>query len=217
MYGLNLFYSPSMYCLLYCYWNFEGKTQLAMQLCVDTRLPKQFGGNGAESIYIDSEGSFSPERCYDMAKALVDHVHNSAQRSKRTRSSNNNPTRKVVPKDFTPDSILDSIHVFRVYDETCQSATILSLPTFLKKRKENGHMVKLLVIDSIAFHYRVCHFDYLSCFFILQFLIQFSVLTHVQSVCKYCHFLGISHHETVLKLGLQITYKIIDIHSSIFI
>lgn len=143
------------YCILYTVYSIlhmyctVGKTQLAMQLCVDTHLPRQFGGTGGESIYIDSEGSFSPERCYDMAKALVDHVHNSAQRSK-------NDARKVVPHDFTPDSILDSIHVFRVFDETCQSATILSLPKFLNERKERGKVVKLLVIDSIAFHYRVC-------------------------------------------------------------
>ena len=120
-----------------------------MQLCVDTHLPKQFGGTEGESIYIDSEGSFSPERCHDMAKALVDHVKHSAKRSK-------NDARKVVPADFNTDSILDSIHVFRVFDETCQSATILSLPKFLNELKEKGKMVKLIVIDSIAFHHRVC-------------------------------------------------------------
>ena len=45
-----------------------GKTQLAMQLCVNARLPFNHGGVEGESIYIDSEGSFSPERCYSMAK-----------------------------------------------------------------------------------------------------------------------------------------------------
>ena len=45
-----------------------GKTQLAMQVCVDARLPRGHGGTEGEAVYIDSEGSFSPERCFDMAK-----------------------------------------------------------------------------------------------------------------------------------------------------
>lgn len=45
-----------------------GKTQLCMQLCVDARLPESFGGVAGESVYIDTEGSFSPERCHTMAQ-----------------------------------------------------------------------------------------------------------------------------------------------------
>lgn len=45
-----------------------GKTQLSMQLCVDARLPIQFGGVAGEAVFIDTEGSFSPERCFTMAK-----------------------------------------------------------------------------------------------------------------------------------------------------
>lgn len=121
-----------------------GKTQLAMQVCVDAYLPKQFGGAEGESIYIDSEGSFSPERCHDMANALVNHVKSSATRRKAE-----------IPESFNVDSILDSIHIFRVYDETCQTATIYSLPDFLRGMQSKGRDVKVLVIDSIAFHYRV--------------------------------------------------------------
>jgi RAD51-like protein 2 len=45
-----------------------GKTQLCMQLCADARLPVAFGGVAGESVYIDTEGSFSPERCHTMAQ-----------------------------------------------------------------------------------------------------------------------------------------------------
>jgi RAD51-like protein 2 len=45
-----------------------GKTQLCMQLCVDARLPISFGGVAGEAVYIDTEGSFSPERCHTMAQ-----------------------------------------------------------------------------------------------------------------------------------------------------
>lgn len=30
-----------------------------MQLSVDVQIPETFGGNGAETVYIDTEGSFS--------------------------------------------------------------------------------------------------------------------------------------------------------------
>lgn len=123
-----------------------GKTQLAMQLCVDTKLPKLFGGVEGDSVYIDSEGSFSPERCLDMAKALVDHLQSSAKRSNGT---------KHFPEGYSAETILDSIHVFRVYDETSQTATINSMPDFLNKMQDSGRPVKLLIVDSIAFHYRV--------------------------------------------------------------
>lgn len=48
-----------------------GKTQLSMQLCVDASLPTTFGGVAGESVYIDTEGSFSPERCFTMAKVSL--------------------------------------------------------------------------------------------------------------------------------------------------
>ena len=138
-----------------------------MQICVDTFLPKQFGGVEGESIYIDTEGSFSPERCHDMAHALVNHVHCSVERRQRQRQQQHGTKNGVVhnnhhhhhhhhiPNGFTVDSILDSINVFRLYDESCQSKTIYSLPDFIKKRKDQGKVVKVVVIDSIAFHYRV--------------------------------------------------------------
>merc|ERR1740124_909097 len=88
-----------------------GKTQLGMQLCVNTNLPQEFGGVCGQSIYIDTEGSFSPERCYSMAHALVQHVD---------RSSKN----KKLPEWFEADSILDGIQVFRVYDEASQVSVL---------------------------------------------------------------------------------------------
>ena len=130
-----------------------------MQLCVDAALPKEFGGVGGSSCYIDSEGSFSPERCWDMAEALVNHVTNSARNSAQRRPSSRV---KVVPKNFSSDSILDSIHVFRCHDETSQTATIKALPGFLDKNEESGNPIKVLVVDSIAFHYRVSFVKYLS-------------------------------------------------------
>ncbi|MCY3411912.1 MAG: DNA repair and recombination protein RadA [Candidatus Heimdallarchaeota archaeon] len=40
----------------------SGKTQICLQLAVHTALPREYGGYGSKVIYIDTEGSFSPER-----------------------------------------------------------------------------------------------------------------------------------------------------------
>jgi len=48
----------------------SGKTQLAHQLAVNVQLPIEKGGLEAGAIYIDTEGTFRPERIYQMAQAV---------------------------------------------------------------------------------------------------------------------------------------------------
>ena len=151
-----------------------GKTQLCIQLCVDTALPREYGGVEGHSIYIDSEGSFSPERCLEISSHMVEHVKATYQRRQQQKQRNSNDqhsykrqrisTHVDYPSNqsFTEESILDSINIFRVHDETCQTATIMSLPQILQNMKNEGKDVKLIVIDSIAFHYRVRVIQYQS-------------------------------------------------------
>ncbi len=47
-----------------------GKTQLAHQLCVNVQLPPERKGLNGKAVYIDSEGTFRPERIKDMAVAV---------------------------------------------------------------------------------------------------------------------------------------------------
>jgi DNA repair protein RadA len=46
-----------------------GKTQLAHQIAVNIQLPVDQGGLASETVYIDTESTFRPERIVDMAKA----------------------------------------------------------------------------------------------------------------------------------------------------
>ena len=46
----------------------SGKTQLAHQLAVNVQLPLNKGGANAKAVYIDSEGTFRPERIKQMAE-----------------------------------------------------------------------------------------------------------------------------------------------------
>ena len=47
-----------------------GKSQLCMDLSVRVQLPPEQGGLGGHCLFIDTEGTFSPERVYEIATAL---------------------------------------------------------------------------------------------------------------------------------------------------
>ncbi len=48
----------------------SGKTQVALQLCANVQLPPEKGGLGGNALFIDSEGTFRPERLEQIAKAV---------------------------------------------------------------------------------------------------------------------------------------------------
>jgi len=48
----------------------SGKSQLAFQLAVNVQLPKDKGGLEAKCLFIDTEGTFRPERIKQMAEGL---------------------------------------------------------------------------------------------------------------------------------------------------
>ena len=51
-----------------------GKTQIMHQLCVNVQLPREKGGLEGNALYIDTEGTFRPERIIQMAEAQdLDH------------------------------------------------------------------------------------------------------------------------------------------------
>jgi DNA repair protein RadA len=47
-----------------------GKTQIVHQLCVNTQLQYEQGGLEGNALYVDTEGTFRPERIIQMASAL---------------------------------------------------------------------------------------------------------------------------------------------------
>jgi len=54
-----------------CYGQFaSGKTQLGLQLCVSVQLPEDQGGLNGYAVYIDTEGTFRPERVAQIAKSM---------------------------------------------------------------------------------------------------------------------------------------------------
>ena len=45
-----------------------GKTQLCLTLCVTCQLPREQSGGEGKALYIDTEGSFRPERLTAIAE-----------------------------------------------------------------------------------------------------------------------------------------------------
>jgi len=129
-----------------------GKTQLGIQLCADVQIPECFGGAAGEAVYIDTEGSFMVERAADMADAIAIHVKKLGANMNRNSNSTKEMAnlRNQVASNITKEALLERIHVFRAHDVTEQMAIINHLSSFLKLKTK----VKIIVIDSIAFHFR---------------------------------------------------------------
>eukprot|EP00802_Teleaulax_amphioxeia_P011352 Tamp_11384.p1 GENE.Tamp_11384~~Tamp_11384.p1 ORF type:complete len:384 (+),score=95.44 Tamp_11384:49-1152(+) len=125
-----------------------GKTQLGIQLAVDVHLPALFGGLQAEAVYIDTEGSFMEERAKDIATAFCAHVQKMAGMRGEFEDEG--------VRDLSVESILGSIHVYRVHDYVEQIAVVASLQKFLDEHPK----VKLVVMDSVAFQFRCDFKDY---------------------------------------------------------
>lgn len=52
----------------------SGKTQFATQLCVMTTIPESVGGVELSSLFIDTNNSFSYDRCVQMAVGLAERL-----------------------------------------------------------------------------------------------------------------------------------------------
>ena len=105
-----------------------------MQLCLNVQLPKEQGGANGEAIYIDTEGSFLIKRLLEMIEPLEKEMKDINSESKK----------------YSKEYFLERIHVFRVHSYQEQMALISQLNAFLSLHPK----VKLIVLDSVAFHFR---------------------------------------------------------------
>ncbi|KAM6584060.1 hypothetical protein CsatB_011062 [Cannabis sativa] len=150
-----------------------GKTQLGIQLAVNVQIPMGLGGLGAKAVYIgqvslicsfffiamilsstsyfeyyacmillDTEGSFMVERATQIAEASIsDMLEYNNHLAKQNR---------VCQVKFKPSDILENIFYFRVCSYTEQMALINHLEKFISDHKD----VKIVIVDSVTFHFR---------------------------------------------------------------
>lgn len=120
-----------------------GKTQLGIQLAVDVQIPQCFAGVEGEAIYIDTEGSFVAERARDIAGAALHHLSSVA-----ADPSNAEHTKACAALDVA--GMLSRIHLFRAHTHNELIALTYLLEDFCAEHPN----VRLVVVDSIAFHFR---------------------------------------------------------------
>ncbi|XP_030535098.1 DNA repair protein RAD51 homolog 3 isoform X2 [Rhodamnia argentea] len=118
-----------------------GKTQLGIQLAVNVQLPIHCGGLGGKAIYIDTEGSFMVERVLQIAEACSNDMSATNTVSQDVHAGKVG----MQPRDF-----LENILYFRVCSYTEQIALINYLDKFISEHRD----VKIVIIDSITFHFR---------------------------------------------------------------
>lgn len=85
----------------------SSKSQLAFQLAVNVQLPKEQGGLGKNAFFVDTEGTFRPERIVQIAKA----------------------------RDMDEEKTLKGIYVARAYNSDHQILLVDKLKEEVKKRK----------------------------------------------------------------------------------
>jgi len=91
-----------------CFGQFaSGKTQLAHQLAVNVQLPEEQGGLNGYAVYIDTEGTFRPERIVQIAKSLK----------------------------LDPQEVLSRIKVARTYSTDHQILLTEKIPELIEKEK----------------------------------------------------------------------------------
>lgn len=135
-----------------------GKTQMAMQLVLDVQIPEILGGVGGDAIYIDTEGSFLIDRVVNMANVLSNHLQKIAKQSKRKKASSSSSVetneidrnKQNAADAMTKERLLAGINIFRVHDQTELLGIINNLLAYMALHPN----IKLIVIDSIAFHFR---------------------------------------------------------------
>ena len=135
-----------------------GKTQMAMQLVLDVQVPEILGGVGGDAIYIDTEGSFLIDRVVNMATVLSNHLQKTAKLSKRKKASSTasveideiDRSKQSAADAMTKERLLSGINIFRVHDQTELLGIINNLLAYMALHPN----IKLIVIDSIAFHFR---------------------------------------------------------------
>ncbi|KJE92059.1 RAD51C protein [Capsaspora owczarzaki ATCC 30864] len=124
-----------------------GKTQLGIQIAVNAHMPRAIGGLEGEAVYIDTEGSFIIERSEDIAEGGV-------RFAAELVASQLPPQQAIGLGGMTAQQVLAGIHYFRVHDYIEQLALVNILPEFLAEHPA----VRVIIVDSVAFHFRH-HFD----------------------------------------------------------
>lgn len=98
-----------------------GKTQLAMTLCVAVQLPEELGGCGGKAAFIDTEGTFRPERLREIG----------------------------IRFDLDPDEVLENVLVARAYNSEHQAELVDKLAIKFMEEPDSYRLLVIDSIISL--------------------------------------------------------------------
>eukprot|EP01135_Chromosphaera_perkinsii_P002270 Nk52_evm56s221 gene=Nk52_evmTU56s221 len=131
-----------------------GKTQIAIQAAVNVQIPVELGGAEGKAIYIDTEGSFIIDRVVEIAHATEREAQSIGaeliHQSKGAASEESIEQLQSKLAKFNVEHILSNILYFRVHDYVEQISVTRVLDEIVNEVPD----VKVIIIDSVAFHFR---------------------------------------------------------------
>lgn len=201
-----------------------GKTQLGIQLALNVQIPEVFNGNEGTCIYIDTEGSFLPERAAEMAQELSSHLTRlvKVQRLKSTPSASSTShagmdlltAQTLAAEEMTMERFLAGITYYRCHTQSEFLAILHLLPSLLTTKSTSTTTstsnptsskplppVKLIILDSIAFLFRAD---------IQEINARNRILAEV---IQSCNTIVYEHHLAMVMMN-HVTTKIVKIPSS---
>ncbi|WP_227374814.1 DNA repair and recombination protein RadA [Haladaptatus halobius] len=127
-----------------------GKSQVTHQLAVNVQLPREQGGLGGSSIFIDSEDTFRPERIDDMVRGLPEEAIQAAMDDREIEGSPDDDG----AMDELIDDFLDKIHVAKAFNSNHQMLLAEKAQELAGEHEESEWPVRLLCVDSLTAHFR---------------------------------------------------------------
>ena len=124
-----------------------GKTQLCHQLAASVQLPQGLGGLDGRAMFIDTEGSFIAGRFREVAQATVAQLQKVVNQQG---AAGHGTAARSAAEQLTVGKILGNSAYFRCYDVSELVALFNVLPEILK----GDPCTRLLIVDSVAFHFR---------------------------------------------------------------
>jgi len=167
-----------------------GKTQMAMQLCLDVQFPSQLGGCMGGAVFVDTEGSLLPPRLRAMASKVEEHMSKIVDKNPEKISASGGPGGAEVVKGIKERCSAGVLLANVAHLRVTSLAGLLDcvergLPALLQQRAAGAAAaaaaaaavtapaaataegeaegsgssaallpVKLVVLDSLAFHFR---------------------------------------------------------------
>nr|KAJ3421493.1 DNA repair protein rad51c [Polyrhizophydium stewartii] len=150
----------------------------SMQLCANVQIPTELQGLGGAALFIDTEGSFSAERFQDIAQATVAICNSCLAEDSEAR--------------LDLWRVLNNVKILRVFSQQEQIDVINGIEDHIRMTPR----LRLIVIDSIALHFRHTYRDIAMRSRMLTGMAQ--TLRHVAEI-----------HDIAIVITNQMTTKIV--------